>query len=166
MKCPACFGGGLSNPEWAITQPPGWRTPCGDCGGSGEQSPPSEPSGISGELRSGEQSPTAEELEIDRLREIVGKAGWILGGALVETYADENTVRLAQLAADEMARLVAESRSLGEKKLALKREVSDLIGKLAVVRIDEREACAELVEEYDGESTIAVAAAIRARGSK
>ncbi len=68
MKCPACFGGGLSNPEWAITQPPGWRTPCGDCGGSGEQSPPSEPSGISGELRSGEQSPTAEELEIDRLR--------------------------------------------------------------------------------------------------
>ena len=51
-------------------------------------------------MRTGEQSPTAEELEIDRLR--------------------------------------AEVRSLTEKKLELKREVSDLIGRLAAVRLDVR----------------------------
>jgi hypothetical protein len=67
MKCNACSGSGKRPLE---VNGAAQLLMCANCLGSGERQSPAmgQPTGNPGELRSGEQSPSAEELEIDRLR--------------------------------------------------------------------------------------------------
>lgn len=142
---------------------------CANCLGSGERKSPAM--GQPPAERSGEQSPTAEELEIDRLRAELSE----VRAELVAMTEHANGQRQRRKEAEEMLDVLRAQLAGAEQIGAVAMRERDQLKTASVLRamdcvtlvLAEREACINVVEHaLPGALGAAVGQEIRARGGK